>query len=133
MRKTVAQTERQERIMLAVTTILSCVGAVFICVSVFSAIIANLDVPDGVVTLMSTLSLCAGCFAAGYTASKRRRKNGLLTGVICGAIIFIVVFILGIIFAGSFSAAGLFTKTIIIIVCSAIGGVAGVNIRTRIR
>lgn len=133
MRKSVIQTERHDRLLLVLNSIFACVGAVFICVSLFSAVISRIDVSESVVALMSTISLCAGCFAAAYTASKKRRRNGIATGLACGVTVFIAVFTLGLIFARGFEAGNFFTKTIIIMVCSVIGGIAGVNSKARIR
>jgi putative membrane protein (TIGR04086 family) len=131
MRKSSAETARHERIMLFVTSILACIGAVFLCVTVFSAITAKFDLSDGVITFMSSVSLCAGCFAASYTASKRKHRNGLITGVICGGIIFFVVLFGGMIFVKGITAGGMFSKLVMIIACSAIGGIVGVNSRAR--
>ena len=133
MRKSSIIVARNERFMLFLTSILACVGAVFLCVTFFSAIIAKFDLSDGLITLMSSVSLCAGCFAASYTASKRRRKSGLITGVLCGGIIFFAVLAAGIIFVKGMSAGGMFSKLIMIITCSVIGGIVGVNSRSRFR
>jgi putative membrane protein (TIGR04086 family) len=131
VRKSSVETARHERIMLFVTSILACVGAIFLCVTVFSAITAKFDLSDGVITLMSSISLCAGCFAASYTASKRKHRNGLVTGIICGGIIFFAVLLGGIIFVKGITAGGMFSKLVMIITCSSIGGIVGVNSRAK--
>lgn len=133
MRKSSVETAKHEQIMLFVTSILACVGAVFICVTIFSAITARFDLSDGLITLMSSISLCSGCFAASYTASKRKRRNGLVTGIVCGAVIFFAVFLGCIIFVKGITAGGMFSKLVMIIACSAIGGIIGVNSRARFR
>lgn len=132
-RKTPAERIRTERLMMIFCTALACVGAVFLAVTIFSAIATIVDLSDGMFTLMSSIALCAGCFAAGYTAAKRRKKQGLRVGLACGGVIFAVTLLLGIIFVRGFSAGGFFTKLLIILVCSAVGGIIGVNSPKRFR
>ena len=133
MRRRVVNTARHDRILLVLSGFLSCIGAISISALLFSLIAANLDLSDGVINVMSSISLCAGCLSGGYSVAKRRRKNGLLTGVICGIIIFFCVLLTGIVFVRVFTIMGFITKFIIIIACAAIGGVIGVNSTLRIR
>ena len=126
-RRNAAERIRNERIMLILHTVLACVGAVFLASLLFSAVAAIIDLSDRTFTLMSSFALCAGCFSAGFVYAGRRRKNGIKSGLACGAVIFAVVFLFGIIFVRSFSAGGFFTKLLIILICSAIGGIFGVN------
>ncbi len=133
MRKTPAERLRKERITAVVQSVLSCVGAVFLTLLAFSAIGTVIDLSDGAFTVMSSVALCAGCFGASFTAAKKRRRNGLKTGLLCGAIIFGVTFLGGIIFVRSFSVGGFFTKILIILICSILGGIIGVNSPQRFR
>ncbi len=133
MRKTPAQRLRKEHITSAVYSIFACFGAVFVTLLIFSGIASVIDLSDGAFTVMSSIALCAGCFGASYIAAKKRRKNGLKTGLLCGAIIFAVTFLGGIIFVRSFSVGGFFTKLLIILVCSSLGGIIGVNSPQRFR
>lgn len=132
-RKTPYERMKTERLLMIVQSALACVGAVFIAALIFSAAASVIDFSDGTFTLASSLALCAGCFAAGFTAAKRRKKHGLATGLACGAVIFAVVFIGGLICVRSFSVGGFFTKLLIIFICSAIGGIIGVNSPQRFR
>ena len=132
-RRNIAERIRNERILLVLNTALAGVGAVFIVSLIFSAIAAVIDLSDGTFSLMSSFALCAGCFSAGFTAAKRRGRNGIKSGLACGAIIFAAAFLFGIIFVRSFSAGGFLTKLLIIMVCSAIGGIFGVNSPQRFR
>lgn len=133
MRKTPAERLRKERITAVVQSVLSCVGAVFLTLLAFSAIGTVIDLSDGAFTVMSSVALCAGCFGASFTAAKKRRRNGLKTGLLCGVIIFGVTFLGGIIFVRSFSVGGFFTKILIILICSILGGIIGVNSPQRFR
>ncbi|MCM1328717.1 MAG: TIGR04086 family membrane protein [Ruminococcus sp.] len=129
-RKTTEERIKNERFMLISFAVLACVGAVFLAVTLFSALASLIDFSDGAFTALSSVALCAGCFAASFTAAKRRRRNGLLTGLICGGIIFAVLLLGGLIFVRSFTAGGFFSKMLIIVICSAIGGIMGVNRQT---
>ena len=132
-RRNIAERIRNERIMLILCTALACVGAVFLASLIFSAIAAIADLSDGTFTLMSSFALCAGCFSAGFVAARRRGRHGIKSGLACGAVIFAAAFLFGIIFVRSFSVGGFFTKLLIIMVCSAIGGIFGVNSPQRFR
>ncbi len=126
-RRTPAERLRNEKILTAVYSALACAGAVVLASAVFSGIASVIDLSDGTFTVMSGTALCAGCFAASFTAAKRRGKNGIKTGLLCGMIIFFAVLLGGLLFVRSFSAGGFFTKLLMILICSAIGGIAGVN------
>ena len=132
-RKTPAERIKTERLLMVLSAVFACVGAAFTTVTIFSAIATIIDLSDGTYNIMSSAALCAGCFAAAYTAAKRRKKQGLRVGLACGGIIFAVTLLLGIIFVKGFSAGGFFTKLLIILACSAVGGIIGVNSPKRFR
>lgn len=102
---------------------------ILIFISGFSLLISCFDASDDLVSCMAVVALCAGSFAAGFTAAKRRRRHGLCAGLGIGILIYIVIFLFGIVLMKSFSGAGTFMKLILIILCSCIGGVCGVNTR----
>ncbi|MBO5227054.1 MAG: TIGR04086 family membrane protein [Ruminococcus sp.] len=93
----------------------------------FSILIANLDASDDMVSCMAAIALCAGSFIAGYIAAKHRRRHGLLIGLLCGVIMYFCVFFFGLIVLRSFSGAGTLMKLVLVLLCSCIGGVCGVN------
>ena len=132
-RKNAAERQRDQRILLVLHTALACIGAIFLTCVIFSAAASVIDLSDGAFSLMSSFALCTGCFAGGFTAAKRRGRNGIRSGLVCGAVIFAAALIFGIIFVRSFSAGGFFTKLLIIMICSAIGGIFGVNSPQRFR
>lgn len=134
MRKTPAERLRTEKIKAVLYAALACAGAVFLTSLLFSGIASAVDLSDGTFTLMSSIALCAGCFAASFAAARRRGKgghcSGIKTGLLCGTIIFAAVLLAGTLFVRSFSAGGFFTKALIILVCSSIGGIFGINARS---
>lgn len=103
---------------------------IIILISGFSLLISCFDASDDLVSCMAAIALCAGSFAAGFIIAKRRRRRGLLVGLCAGVFIYLTVFLFGIILLKSFSGAGTFMKLILILLCSCIGGVCGVNTRT---
>lgn len=133
MRKSAEQKAAAELAAQIITGTLSCIGAIALALTVFGAIAAKIDLSDGAMSVMSGLALSAGCFAASYTVAKRRRKNGLITGFVCGGAVFAAVLLGGIIFVRSFSAGGFISKLLIILSCSGIGGIIGVNSHKRFR
>ncbi len=102
---------------------------IVLCLSGFSLLTANLDASDSLVSCMAGISLCAGSFAAGFRAASHRRKHGVFMGIACGLLIYFVVFFFGLVLLGSIAGAGTFMKLVLILLCSAIGGVCGVNKR----
>lgn len=133
MRKSAEQKHRDEVIRTVVTAVLSGIGVLSVCLFVFGEIAIKVDLSDGIMSVMAQISLAAGCFAAAFTAAKQRGRKGLLSGLCCGGIAFAVIFLLGIIFAGSFSAGGFVSKILTIAVCSAAGGLLGVNSKKKFR
>ena len=89
---------------------------IIILISGFSLLISCFDASDDLVSCMAAIALCAGSFAAGFIIAKRRRRHGLLTGLCAGVFIYRPV-------------SGTFMKLILILLCSCIGGVCGVNTR----
>ncbi|MCM1023219.1 MAG: TIGR04086 family membrane protein [Prevotella sp.] len=132
-RKTPAEKLKTEKLLMLLLSALACVGTVFLASLAFSGIASVIDFSDGAFLLAADAALCAGCFAGGFTAAKRRGRHGLKTGFLCGLVIFAAAFAGGLIFVRSFSAGGLFTKLLIILICSSVGGIFGVNSPRRFR
>lgn len=98
-------------------------------ISAFSLLLSSFNASDDLISCMAAIALCAGSFAAGFVYARRRRRKGLLCGLCAGIIVYIAVFLAGIILMKSFSGAGTFMKFVLVILCSCIGGVCGVNTR----
>ena len=132
MRRTADEKAKRKMIITVVNGVLSCLGAVFLLLLLFALIATKIDMSDRVLSVLSGIALGAGCFAASYTTAKRQRKKGLLTGVYCGGIVFLVILLCALFFGGSFSAGGFFAKILLILSCSCIGGIIGVNSKRNI-
>ncbi len=115
------------RFCCAVGAVAAGLLAMVLCLTGFSFLIANLDASDDLISCMAAIALCAGSFVAGFVAAKHRRRHGLLVGLLCGVIMYFCVFFFGLIILRSFSGAGTFMKLVLVLLCSCIGGVCGVN------
>lgn len=96
----------------------------------FSFVMCKKDVPFILLNPFSAGLLVLGSSLSGYMAASRIREHGMLIGAFCG------VFIFAILLLGSFLSrfdVGLtaFIKLMIAIVSGSIGGIIGVNARTR--
>lgn len=99
----------------------------FGCLLLFSILMSKLDVPESIVAIMSSVSLCIGAYSGGYISSKKRRQKGLLTGIITGVVIYCIILCIGVFFAKNSISFTFVTKLILTLTCAAIGGVVGVN------
>lgn len=133
MRRSLEQNIRRKNIIMIASGILACFGTIFLCLLLFGAVASLVELSDGIMAAMSGIALAAGCFSAAYTIAKKRRRNGMLTGLACGGAVFFIVMLAGIIFVRSFSAGGFISKLLIILSCSCIGGIIGVNSPRRFR
>ena len=129
MRRSKKSARRRDRLITAVLSMLSGIGALTIAAALLSAAAVYGDLSDKAVRGMSGVALAAGCFACSFCAANRRRRNGLATGFFCGIGVFCLVLIIGAVTVKVFSAAGVFTKLLIIVTASVLGGFKGVNTR----
>jgi putative membrane protein (TIGR04086 family) len=127
MRTTIKQRLRYEKIAAIFTAVTAFFFVLFLCSAVFSAVVNALEMGSAARVVLSSIAICAGCFAGAYTLAKRRRHGGIATGLLTGAAVFAAVFLGSLFLGGAFTAGGFFTKLFIIFICSLIGGIAGVN------
>jgi putative membrane protein (TIGR04086 family) len=116
-----------EKTYYTLTGIVSGVFVTMLCLLGFSYLLKLIGAGSGATSALANIALVAGCFAAGYSASKNRRKDGLKTGLFIGIIIFALVYLIGAFTLKNFVGFSLFTKLIIVIIAACIGGVLGVN------
>ena len=122
---------KETRIYCAVISALTGFLVIMGCLFVFSALLAKVDAPPVLVAVMSTISLCAGAYAGGFTSAKKRRKNGMLVGIITGAVMFATIFLVSIICAKTAINLTAASKLILTLIFGAVGGIVGVNSRHR--
>lgn len=129
MRRSAEEKAKRRFIVTVIMGVLSFLGAVFLLLIVFAAMSLRFDAAENVLSVMAAVILGAGCFAAAFVTANRRRKKGLLTGFLCGGIVFAAVLLCGLLFSESFTAGGFTAKILLVLSCSGIGGILGVNCR----
>lgn len=127
MRRTAEQNKKRDMAFTIIKAVLCCLGVIFLCLIIFSAAASRINLSDGVLSVMAGAALSLGCFTAAYIAAAKRRRHGLLTGLLWGGAVFLAAMLLGAIFVHSFSAGGILAKLLMILACSGIGGILGVN------
>ena len=122
---------RNNRIWCTSHSVLAGLVAAMICISCFSVLMTKMDAPDLLISCMACLALCVGSFTTGYVAARQRRRHGFLIGLSCGLVMYCIIFLTGIVILRSFACAGTPMKLLLIILCSGIGGIVGVNSKMR--
>ncbi len=105
--------------------------AVVAVLAFFGFVISKINVPANIVAIMSCIALCVGGYAGGYVGAKNRRNNGLAMGLLCGIFMFCILLIISLFFSGKLMGAGIGTKFALTLICSAVGGIVGVNHKGR--
>lgn len=100
---------------------------VTLCLLGFSFLLTLTDGNDAVKSVMATLSMCAGCFVAGFFCGKNKREKGIINGIICGFCVYAAIFFAGTLILKITAEAGVLGKVLLCCVISAIGAVLGVN------
>ncbi len=105
------------------------VGAVvcFLLLSLMATLVTFRDCPQGVVSVLATISFVGGGLAAGFLCAVLSREKGLLLGLLCGGCLFLMLLAASMLANGpGFGAEGV-SKLAAVLLASAIGGVVGVN------
>ena len=102
------------------------------CLMLFAFVMTRLDVSEGMVSTFGSVAVCVGSYFFSFLVGKKRRKDGILIGIICGGISFGVLIVLNLIFLRNPFTSAFFSKLSMIIICSMIGGIIGVNSKIRI-
>lgn len=109
-------------------------GAVstIVCLMLFAFVMTGIDVSEGMVSTFGSVSVCVGSYFFSFMVGKKRRKDGILIGLVCGTISFAILIILNLLFLRNPFTSVFFSKLSMIIICSIIGAVIGVNSKIRI-
>ncbi len=127
MRRSIDERIKRERLITILNGVFIFCGVVFVSLALFSFLITAVEFSEKSYSVLTGISLSAGGFFASFAVARRRKHEGLKSGIICGVIVFIAVFFLGRFFVNSFSVGKFISKLLIIISCTAIGGIIGVN------
>ena len=88
------------------------------------------DAPDGLLTPFAFLSVALPALLGGFAAGKQMKRSGWLYGALCTLLEIVTLCVLCIVMhdgAGKLLAAAVGT----ILVCGAVGGILGVNLRRK--
>lgn len=106
--------------------------AVFaVLILVFAAAFSAFDLPQFLITPLTTIASCLGTFAAAFTASHQKRENGLLVGFLTAIAIFVFMAFCNAVFIGEGFSSLTFVKLVLLLLSGCFGGVLGVNTRTK--
>lgn len=105
------------------------IGAIvtFVLLILMAVILTVKDFPESAAITMSSIALGLGAMAAGFAASKKMGKKGLMTGVVTGLFLYIIVMLVSLLISKGGFSLNTFIKFAIVILASAIGGIGGVN------
>lgn len=106
----------------------------FVLFIVCSLLTALSVIPDSAVRTLTLIITAVSAFIAGFLTSRNVYEYGLLNGMATGLIFFLALYILSIILTFSFSLNILLFKSFLsIIIASGIGGIIGINSRSKRR
>lgn len=91
------------------------------------------SLPTAAMRAMAILTVAAGGFAGGYVAARTFRKKGLLIGVTVGVLLALILTVAGVLFTKEAPAMQSLSKFAILIVSAMIGGILGVNAKSKRR
>lgn len=107
------------------------IAVIFACLMGFAFVLSRINAPALLVSAFSTAALGLGTYCGGYICARKRRRSGMAMGVLCGVIIFMIVLIIGTLFAKAALGIGAGGKLVLAVVCGAVGGVVGVNTKSK--
>ena len=98
-----------------------------------SLLLSARSVPHSMIDPLATFSISVGALVAGFCCAKIVRKSGLAYGALCGGVFCLVIMLAGIgMVDGGYGLTALF-KIVFMMISAMLGGVMGVNSRSRKR
>lgn len=92
-------------------------------------LVYKLSLPLGAMPPMAVAAMGLGSFVGGIAAGLSTKERGLLMGAACGALLYLILLIAGLARTGHVALGYAAVKWAVMTVCSAAGGVLGVNRR----
>ncbi len=109
------------------------VGVVTCLVSLLgmAALLLTQDTPQTFVSPLALVALVVGCFVGGVVAARCAGQNGWLMGLSCGGVLFLLL-----LFGSGFAmlrstAMHPLLKLAIMLLSAAVGGIVGINLKSR--
>ena len=103
------------------------VGLAILCgmVLLFALLLLKADAPAWMETLLALAALLTAGYGMGRFVGYRRHRKGLRTGLQCGVLLYLLLVLAGVLWLHE---AGTLWKGLVLMLSSATGGVAGVNL-----
>lgn len=103
------------------------VGLAILCgmVLLFALLLLKADAPAWMENLLALAALLTAGYGMGRFAGYRRHRKGLRTGLQCGVLLYLLLVLAGVLWLHE---AGTLWKGLVLMLSSATGGVAGVNL-----
>lgn len=103
------------------------VGLAILCgmVLLFALLLLKADAPVWMETLLALAALLTAGYGMGRFAGYRRHRKGLRTGLQCGVLLYLLLVLAGVLWLHE---SGTLWKGLVLMLSSATGGVAGVNL-----
>ena len=103
------------------------VGLAILCgmVLLFALLLLKADAPAWMETLLALAALLTAGYSMGRFAGYRRHRKGLRTGLQCGVLLYLLLVLAGVLWLHE---AGTLWKGLVLMLSSATGGLAGVNL-----
>ena len=96
-----------------------------------AAVMATGMLPASAVTPVALATVTIGAFAGGFAAARVSRERGLLYGAGVGLLLFLLVTIVGMMTSQELRGTVMLLKAALTICFGALGGVLGVNVKTK--
>lgn len=99
--------------------------------AVFALLLTFIDYNNIMLTVIAMICCGLGSFANGFAASKTAKKNGLFIGAVSGFVFALILTALSLMLNSGSVTIQSAIKAAICIVCSALGGIIGVNVHKK--
>jgi putative membrane protein (TIGR04086 family) len=132
--KTVAEKQQTDIKQFLMTAMSGILGAFIISVlflAAFSILMTAKDMPSTAVMPFACISISAGAMGGGVVSSRLYRSRGLMIGAVTGLLFYIILYIVGIIMRQADLNAMFLLKIFLSIIFGAIGGIIGINMKTK--
>ena len=91
------------------------------------------QVPQAAAVPLTIAAASAGSFIGGYVAGRIAQQKGILYGFSSGLLLFVLLFLCGVIIVRETLAPAMFVKMGLMILFGIIGGILGVNRKSKVR
>ena len=133
-RETATQESKSKLLVKAVgISVLLGAACIAVLLLLFSIVMVTNDVPAFAIDICTSVSLGLGTLLAGYLAARILRSNGIVVGAVTAAVLFAVLFFISLIFVYRAITIVMLTKFAICLICGIIGGILGVNHKSKKR